>query len=233
MHDLEIIYPLGPRAAVEVTAAAYSEAIELWNLMNGKGRWLDESLVGGWIVSLFPSARANRIRKELPTLLRELERLGIRQLPPRWHASASLQDVATALGVINAVQSGTDYPGSIYVTLELPSEQVGGFVPTSGTPLVTWLEAFLLEQRCADLLSKLSRSEAEERHAFIFVPGFSGAPFEVSDLLMRPDAPVPDNPPRLPPEITHVWIAGTWDTGNGFRWSPRRGWHRFDTSPTP
>ena len=49
----------------------------------------------------------------------------------------------------------------------------------------------------------------------------------VSDLLIAPDAPLPTIPPVLPAEITHVWAASTWDSGNGFRWSPDKAWERF------
>lgn len=79
----------------------------------------------------------------------------------------------------------------------------------------------------ADVRSKLARSECDERHAFVLVPGFTTAPFEVADLLMRDDAPLPTAPPRLPTEITHVWIASTWTSGHGVRWSPD-GWESFD-----
>jgi hypothetical protein len=40
-------------------------------------------------------------------------------------------------------------------------------------------------------LEKLARSGSEERHLFVFLPGFSDAPFGVVDLLMREDPPLP------------------------------------------
>lgn len=48
MYDLKIIYPDGSLGAVEVTATANAQQLELWKLVGGQGkRWLEPSLVGG------------------------------------------------------------------------------------------------------------------------------------------------------------------------------------------
>lgn len=74
MHDLDITYGDRPPRAVEVTAAADGEAIALWNLLNGQDeRWVEPALAGGWLVSLLPTARAKRVRKEL-VVLRDVPR---------------------------------------------------------------------------------------------------------------------------------------------------------------
>src|SRR5215203_5491353 len=75
MHDLEVIYDEGHRAAVEVSAAVDAESTELWNIVNGQGRWMEPNLVGGWAVHVKPSAR--RLRRDLPPYLCALERAGI------------------------------------------------------------------------------------------------------------------------------------------------------------
>jgi hypothetical protein len=61
------------------------------------------------------------------------------------------------------------------------------------------------------------------------LPAFATADFAVTDLLMRDDAPRPQLAPSLPQAITHVWVASTWTTGRGMRWSPTDGWQYFDT----
>ncbi len=84
MHDLNILHHDRPAAAVEVTAAADAAFIELWNLMNGDHRrWQEEGMQGGWMVVLDQSARANRLRRELPRLLKQMEVREIR--PGRLH----------------------------------------------------------------------------------------------------------------------------------------------------
>jgi hypothetical protein len=139
-----------------------------------------------------------------------------------------LAQVAGELGVVGAGQHGTDFPGSVYVTIELPTERAGGFVSVTGDALAIWVGEFLREPEQRDVLDKLSRSCRSDRHAFIFFPGFAAAPFSVTDLLMRNGAPLPLVDPDLPDEVTHVWLASSWAAGRGFRWDPERGWDSFD-----
>lgn len=226
MHDLDIAYPDGRCGAVEATAAADAGSIELWNLLNSGGRWIVDDLAGGWTVSLHPHARARRLWKELPLFLSRLERLGVTEVRTRFRRGA-LEQVAGNLGIANASQGGTDFPGSIYITLQLPIERMGGFVADTGDALAMWLAEFLAEPRQLDVLSKLTGSGAEERHVFVFLPGFTTAPFSASDVLLRSDAPLPQEAPVLPAAVSHVWAVSFWASGDGMRWSPTGGWERF------
>jgi len=177
-------------------------------------------------------ARARRIERELPDLLAQLEKLEIREVRPRRRRGA-LDDVASDLGIVSAGQSGTDFPGSIYITLQLAAERSGGFVADTGDALASWLGQFLNEPKQKDVRDKLASSGAPERHAFVYLPGFTTAPFSASDLLMRDGAPLPVEGPRLPDAVTHVWAVSTWSSGAGFRWSPEDGWAKFaKTVPT-
>lgn len=224
MHDLTFRHEDGRTAAVEITAAADGESIALWKLMNNRDeRWIERDLVGGWAVGLLPSARAKDLRRTLPGLLRDLEQRGITALDLDLAESAS----AERLGVVSARQSGTSFPGSIYITIDLPSERSGGVVPSTGDCLSSWVADFLSEDGQRDVLAKLGRSGLEERHAFVLLPGFAVAPFAVIDLLLRDDAPLPTVDPILPSEVTHVWVASTWSSGCGFRWSAAERWDSF------
>jgi hypothetical protein len=110
---------------------------------------------------------------------------------------------------------------------ERPLEQMGGISPSTGDPMARWLREWITDPPRADNLRKLAGSGAPERHLFAVVPGFNSGSFAVSDLLISPGAPLPTVPPVLPEEITHVWAASTWDSGDGVRWSPGAGWERF------
>ena len=229
MHDLDVLYPDRPAAAVEVTAAADGESIALWKLMNGRSeRWQVNELAGGWRVSVMPAARAKRLRKELPTLLLRLEQTGIRELHVGEGGAGLVEETAYELGVVKASQGGTEFPGSIYISLDLPPERTGGWVADTGNALAEWLGTFLGEPRQEDVRRKLARSGAAETHAFVLVPALSLAPFTVIDLLIRDDAPLPMIDPRLPIEVTDVWAVSSWSSGVGFRWSQTGGWWRFD-----
>lgn len=182
MHDLDILYADGQAAAVEVTAAADPAAIELWNLMNGRGqRWVVPDLQGGWMVQLDLAARANELWRHLPVLLQRLERLGVSQMYAERNGSP-LAALARRVGIHHASQGPTAYPGSIYITLDLPLERSGGFVADTGDAMADWIGRFLGASDQRDVLEKLAQSGAAERHAFVIFPGFTSAPFSVSDL---------------------------------------------------
>jgi hypothetical protein len=232
MFDLEVIHDGRISAAVEVTQAADAQSTELWKLVNSDGRRIESDLEGGWHLSLLPSARARRIKAELPTLLRELEAAGVQQVRAAWSLNPGPFDrVATCLGIADLFQGETAYPGSIYFTIAEPLEKSGGYAADTGNALPRWLEEWIRQPAQADNLEKLRRSGADERHLFVIFPGFSEAPFAVTDLLFRPDAPLPTIPPRLPDEVTHLWAVSTWASGLGMRWSPAIGWESFDKNP--
>ncbi|MET8077049.1 hypothetical protein [Streptomyces sp. NPDC005303] len=238
MHDFDLIRGIRRFAAVEVTAAADATLLELWKIMNGGGRWIHDGLAGGWLVTLLPSARAKRLRAELPGLLAELERMGAQQLREAHGPGEDIVDRAERLGVVSVYQSpATDFPGSIYCTIDLPPEQSGGWVADTGDAFSHWVSSWLREPSQADNLGKLRRSGATERHLFLLLPGFTTAPFDAFDPLMRPDGPLPVVAPSLPEEITHLWAMSTWNTGDGFHWAPDTGWTRFhkvnDVEPPP
>jgi hypothetical protein len=227
MHDLTIRYPTRAAAAVEISAAAAPESVELWKLMNDNqgGRWHVEGLRGGWLVAVLPSARQKRLQTELPSLLSGLEAAGIRDLQPDVDHGLPWSKVADDLRVASARQSaGTQFPGSVYLTIKEPIDRRAGFISPGSEAIVAWVGEFLGSPKQADVLLKLKRSGAEERHAFVLVPGFSIAPFPVAELLIRDDPPLPGASPLLPEEVTHVWIAGTWSAGRAFYWSPDIGW---------
>ena len=229
MHDLSLRYSDRPPGAVEVTLAADSECIELWKVLSRpSARWEFPELAGGWVVSTNPSARAKELRKELPDLLRQLEAAGVTQVEPEAYPPDPWADRLEQLGITSLWQSReTSYPGSVYPLIDEPRDRTGGFVPLSGNGLATWLSDFLSSPGLADVRRKLMGSGAAERHAFIVVPMYTPANFDVRDLLMRDGAPRPDVPPSLPPEITDVWVMSTRSTGPVFHWSNEAGWTHF------
>ena len=229
MYDLDIAWPGRPPGAVEVTTATDSDSVELWKIINGsRETWTVLSLAGGWRVDLWPSARGRRVIRDLPALLKVLEGRDQRDLQTEWtHDPDPVTRWASDLGIVSAVQDRTNVPGSIYPRLELPANRTGGAVPATGDPVSTWLPTFLREPAQADVLRKLARSGAEDRHAFVIVPIFSTAPYGVVDLLVRDDGPVPTATPDLPPEVSHAWVVSSWNAGHGLRWSPDGGWATF------
>jgi hypothetical protein len=158
------------------------------------------------------------VKKELQGLLRtaEIHADG----PRRQAAGARLGE----LGVVSANQSDTDFRGSIYVTLQRDSERTGA-VPTTGDGLVNWFNTWVQDDAQRHSLDKLRAAERPERHLCVLLPGFTTAPFSASDVLMRPDGPLPKLAPTLPRGISDVWLMSMWSTGDLFRFGPD-GWSR-------
>jgi hypothetical protein len=235
MYDLEIVYPDGVTGAVEVTAAADAPRTGLWQEVRKRSLIrLEPGLVGGWLVRILASAQARELEKHLPGLLQDLEQEGRKVIWGNLASADALSARAGRLRVVEALQSPTDRLGSIYVMPpEGSADQIGGYSPPTGDPLAEWLGKWLADPKRADNVYKLVSADVDERHIFVVVPGFTSVPFAVNDLLVAPSAPLPTIPPGLPAGITHVWAMSTWDSGDGFRWSPGRGWTRFDKVPLP
>ena len=229
MYDLKIVYPDRSIGAVEVTAATDGTRIGLWREVRKRSLIRQElDLIGGWLVRVVRSARARDLDRHMVGLLRQLEHDGRTAVRGVKGSTDPLEALAASLGVIEAVQSATDRRGSIYVMPPEDSvEQMGGYAPPTGDPLAVWLGDWTNEPSRSDNVYKLRSADATERHLFILVPGFTAAPFTVIDLLFSPGAPVPTIPPPLPAGVTHVWVMSTWDSGDGFRWSPDTSWTRF------
>ena len=234
MHDLAICYPDGAWGAVEVTSAADGDSIAVWNLLNGRDRWIDSRLAGGWSVVLSPLAPRRLLKREIPALLQELETSGRTYLRPSCTQNAvGVEAHGLKLGILYAFQGGTDFPGSIYPTVDQGEERSGGCVDERSSDAVAgWVGPFLSDNKHSDVLAKLARSGADERHAFLIVPGMSTVDFSVNYALIRTDPVLPTFAPVLPVEVTNVWVVSTSKNGCGLRWSPD-GWSTFEKVVRP
>lgn len=229
MHDLEISYPDGRCAAGEVTSDTDGASMALWKHINSGDRWIEPSLDCGWVISLRPEARGTAVQRFVPIILKLLEGMGESHMEPSEHDNAPTWSLQLfQLGVALASQHGTAFLGSIYVTVEQPSEQTGGVIDESGSDMSRWIGEFLAGPKLADVRSKLLRAEVEERHAFVVVPGLSAAPFGVVNLLGA-GSYLPVDDPVLPMKVTDVWTATIWNVPRGVRWSAATGWQWFDS----
>jgi hypothetical protein len=233
MYDLTIVYPGGSTGAVEVTAAVDRGYIQTAKELDKRVKhWQVPGLTGSWWVRVRPS-RVQDLYRQLPGILRSLERDGVREVRgDRLSPNPLVADLGK-LQVIAATQAVTSREGRVFVTIEESPERMGGYLPATGDPLASWLGEWLAEPSRGDNLQKLGASNSDEKHIFLFVPGF-GAPFAVTALLADNDAPLPAIRPDLPSEITHVWAMSMWiEWGDGFRWSLKDGWRRFGKVKPP
>jgi hypothetical protein len=204
MHDLTLYSDGVPFGACEVTAAADARSIELWNLINGSDeRWIEQDLPGGWMVTVVPRCKAKALKRDLPGVLRSLERA----VDPVELARAT--DALYEMGVVDADRGETDFQGSVYVTLARGAGLTGGIVARTADALVPWFNSWVTEEGQRHNLEKLRAAKYTERHLFVLLPGFTTAPLSVSDLLMRSETPLPNAAPRLPVGLTDVWLMST------------------------
>jgi len=116
-------------------------------------------------------------------------------------------------------------PGTSKVSLMITG--TGGAVDSQGTAVPGWVGQFLRDPAQKDVLRKLERSEAAERHAFIPVI-LGGAPWKVDDYFngMGELDQLPTEAPNLPQPVTEVWIVGEFGQ-KGLRWNGSA-WRRFE-----
>jgi hypothetical protein len=227
MYDLTIHYPDGP-GAVEVVAAAAPDEIELWNVLYKNGRTVIPEIAGGWNLTIKVPTHAKSLLRDLPPLLGGFEAAGIREMAAHQAGiPTDLASLAAANGVLQARQGGTDYPGSVYFTLE---DSTTAFFNVDADALGEWIGSYLQAPETDDVRRKLASAGTATRHAFVLVPQFSLAPKPAFEALLHEAPPLPSKPPSLPPGITHVWVTSTWDFGRGFRWDPDGGWSFFSKS---
>jgi hypothetical protein len=234
MYDLTIVYPDGSRGAVEVTTAADRKYVELAKALDEKARqWQVPGLTGTWWVRVLPSARANDLRQQLPGILRGLESDDIADIRGNRSSHDALVAKLGKLSIVAANHAMTPRDGRVLVTAEQKPELMGGGSPATGDPLATWLGEWLSDPSRPDNVQKVTRSDANERHVFVLVSGFT-TNFAVTDILATANAPLPTIPPDLPDGITHVWVMSMWiDWGEGFCWSADDGWRRFEKVRPP
>lgn len=229
MFDLRIEYPNRSHGAVEVVGAPDPLRTRLWNTANGGGgRHIIDGIAGGWNITLGLDAHVKSAKAALPTLLRMLESQNVRAV--RRHDKSNEAVWARQHGIVQAIQFGTDFPGSVYFSIDLEPGEMGGWVqPNPGVTLPTWVSNLLAMDHYADVPAKLRASGLAERHAFVLVPFFAlEGSFDLIDALWRSDVPLPSTAPELPDGIDQVWIVGTMSDGTGYRRAPSPGWTRFD-----
>jgi hypothetical protein len=116
-------------------------------------------------------------------------------------------------------QQGT---GKVYLTM--PGN--GGAVDEHGIAVPGWVGEFLRDSARQDVLSKLQRSGAPHRQAFLLV-AFIGAPWAVESYLSANLDHLPSQAPDLPAPVTGVWVVSGMGQ-RGLRWDGDS-WKVFNT----
>jgi hypothetical protein len=82
-----------------------------------------------------------------------------------------------------------------------------------------------------DNLAKLDAAGTSERHLFVWTdsdtPIEIAAPFTSTQATEWAHFGLPDRPPILPHEVTHLWVVH-YGAGRGWLWGPVDGWRQID-----
>jgi hypothetical protein len=214
MYDLRIGPADAPELAVECVGAVDRILTETWNVGPAKGA-LELALQGDWRITLTRRSRGKALKQRLDPLLQELEDRGLHDVPVNYalkRYDSALFEKLQSLEVTRAYCYHLPGAGKVYLGME----GIGGGVDSQGAAVPAWVGEFLRDSAHRDVLYKLQRSGAMERHVFVFVT-FAGAPWPVESYLKGELAQLPAEAPDLPPPVTGVWIAHQFGQ-KGLRW---------------
>lgn len=214
-HDFDLEFPTGTRIPLEVTVSTDEAAVATRAAILSKRR--GGSFVGrvhcahDWYVHPRRHADIKNIRKRVDSYLAAIEAEEREQFNAFTDAAKSpaVFAILKELGIEYGRVVNWKSPG---IGIATPGD--GGLVDPA---LVN--EAVETEALKADNRRKLSSAEGAEKHLFVYVDHTR----HVVWVAVREKAP-PAAGPKLPPEITHVWVAtwagdGAWHTV----WHARRG----------
>jgi hypothetical protein len=214
MYDLRVGPADAPEFAIECVGAVDQIYTETWNVGPARGP-LQLAVKGDWIVEIAPTARVKAVKRGVERLLQELESRHLYDVYADYRLEwqyAELFGKFDSLGITHALCYSQQGGGK--VSLTMPG--AGGAVDDHGRALPAWVGEFLRDPSRQDVLRKLQRSGAPERHAFLIVT-LMGAPWEVESYLTGGLDYLPTHAPDVPPPVTGVWIVPGVG-GKGIRW---------------
>jgi hypothetical protein len=224
MYDLRVGPADAPEVAIECVGAVDQTYTETWNVGPAKGP-LQVSIKGDWTVVIAPTARVKSVKQHIEQLLQELESRGLYNVlvdyELKWYDEALFNSL-NSLNITHAFCYSVQGTGK--VSLTMPGN--GGAVDEYGIAVPGWVGEFLRDPARQDVLSKLERSGAPERHAFLIVT-LIGAPWAVESYLTGSLEHLPAQAPDLPAPVTGVWIVLGMGQ-RGLRWDGNI-WKFFDS----
>lgn len=231
MPDIRVEHPDGRLAYVEVWtdvdpdyAAVYSRLMKPKNELPLRLAAPASSRV--WWVVVSGATNVDCLEAEVGIILTGLERRGVtfeRVGPLESHDEPEVKELLSH-GVVRVSSRlcGPDEQGTI---LLIP-HGISGPPLVAWEPVLDWIAEVTASRNLKDVRTKLSAAGGEERHLFVGVTYSS--PSDVFFALKYEERSLPLRGPRLPREITHVWLMPATSPGRCIAWFPDRGW--FDVS---
>ncbi|MEE6297187.1 hypothetical protein [Georgenia wangjunii] len=212
--DALIVKPEG-NAALEIIADHEDAFNAQWKALNRIGhKILVPELDHAWSAWLARRAQVKAVVRHLPAIAmaaQESAKVGA-------SLDAQTEETMDRLGISALNPLEHDRTGVV----KLHAEGWGGVV--TDRSMADFVEQVLRD--APDVARKLNTHSTSERHAFIW--STIGTDYAIQFQLERRDQPLPTEVPRLPSGITHVWVAGSFNSQGVLAWSSDCGWWRPD-----
>lgn len=194
-YDLKILYLGGSTGAAEVVSTRDQDRMSLTKAAGKRGYTRCTELTRLWTIAAIPGTTIRKNAKSIRALLVELELAQLNQLSRA--DRHPLTTVMLNLGVGSCWSSAPTpkHPAGFYVTPDAFAAWVG-----DGESVRKFCEEFLADEKEADVLAKLRRAKADERHAVMIITADALGPFTAID-----GGALPTSPPVLPPEVDWLW----------------------------
>jgi hypothetical protein len=172
-----------------------------------------------WSVQIRHGARVKRLVTQLPGHLLNLQEQSV-QVPAR---PRPVPPELTQLGVLMLYPLEGGPVGNVHLQTQGWSGSAGEGEPAD------WVELML--ERHPDVVIKLDRFASHEKHAFLWMTIATDYSSQFRLERKQPPLPPPTLAPQLPRGVTHVWIAGSFNSQGCLAWFPDRGWWRVPAPP--
>ncbi len=214
-YDLKILYPGGRTGAAEVVSTRDQARMSLTTAAGKRSYTPCGELTRLWIVSAFPGTNIRKNAKGMRALLVQIEQAKADRLTRS--DRHPLTTVMLDLGIGSCWSSAPTpkHPAGFYVTPDALAAWVG-----DGESARKFCEEFLADEKQADVLAKLRRAEADERHAVVILTADVLGPFTAID-----GGALPTSAPVLPPEVDWLWaVAAHSLPARAVFWRPGGPW---------
>jgi hypothetical protein len=195
-YDLKILYP-GHTGAAEVVSTRDKDRMSLARAAGKRGYVRCSELTRLWLVSAFPGTNIRKNAKGIRALLAQLEQANATRLSRADPHPLTTLMLELGIGFCWSQEPTPKHPPGFGVTPDAFAAFVG-----DGERARKFCEEFLADEKQTDVLAKLRRAEADERHAVIILTVDALGPFSAID-----GGALPTRAPVLPPEVDWLWVV--------------------------
>jgi hypothetical protein len=225
MPDIRIEYPDGSKGYAEVVMDYdASHGAMSAEVLKRSGEITAPGLNRSWWLWLSADCNLRRLEQAAPQLLRTLEEEGslFEMTTQIADASGARDRTVTALRRLGVTRLGSFTSIEEPQRLRLIPEGTGGKHEIASNEFLASLQDLLADGRLEDVRTKLGATQARERHLFVGITYTSSWPL-FNWLAAEWDA-LPEGPPILPDEVTHLWLMQAPPLGRCLTWSRNHGW---------